>query len=204
MNPSEETTLRLKNLYHAYRHTTELDRKSMYFSPTCMQICRPTPTYAATTRGQIVQYLRDAQQGKVPVNNSLGTQARPEVLNDGIIQKTSHANKSVYTIRPLLPSEYEFGAEDNITPIHMTSDALHRIVKDQQWVGMRVDLWDEGPVDTCLLVKVQYWWRLERAEDGKGLEGDTEGYGWRQCMHDIMYLGPREGTEHQSGLDVLE
>lgn len=200
MAPSDDTISLLKKLYHTYRHTAELDRKGLYFSPTCMQICRPTPSYSATTRGQIVQYLQDAQQGKIPGIESSDDQAESKIPDDqGIL--TPRAGVEFYTIRPLRPSEYEFGVDTNIAPIHLTNEALESLAKDQQWVGMRVDLWDD---EAGLLVKVQYWWRLERIRDGEELEGDTEGHGWRQCMHDIMYLGPVDGIDSRTGLEMLE
>lgn len=54
---------------------------------------------------------------------------------------------------------------------------------------MRVDLWDSDP--KALLVKVQYWWRVEGGE-------------WLQILHDILYIGPRDGTEGSSRDKILE
>ena len=67
---------------------------------------------------------------------------------------------------------------------------------------MRVDLWDEGGEEDGLLVKVQYWWRFEEIPEHE--RGDEQAMGWRQCLHDIMYLGPKDGTEGEDGLEVLE
>jgi hypothetical protein len=201
MTPSNETISLLKQLYHAYRHTAELDRKGMYFSPTCMQICRPTPSYSATTREQIVQYLQDAQSGIIPGVDVSDDQAKSDIPDDQGILKTPRAGVDFYSIRPLRPSEHEFGTDENTAPVHLTNEVLQRLAKEQQWIGMRVDLWND---EEALLVKVQYWWRFERIRDGEDLEGDTEGYGWRQCMHDIIYLGPVDGIDSQTGLEVLE
>lgn len=54
------------------------------------------------------------------------------------------------------------------------------------WVGVMVDLWDEGGVHRdgmigVLLVKVQCWWTEEND-------------GWLQTLHGTMYLGQRDGT----------
>jgi hypothetical protein len=201
MASSDETTLLLKKLYHAYRHTAKLDRKGLYFSPRCMQICRPIPSFSATTREQIVQYLIDAQAGKIPGIDSSDDGAKSNVPGDEGILKTPRAGKDFYSIRPLLPSEYEFGSDENTAPIDLTNKELQRLAKEQQWVGMRVDLWDD---EAALLVKVQYWWRFERIREGDELEGDTDGHGWRQCMHDIMYLGPVDGIDSRTGLEMLD
>jgi hypothetical protein len=69
---------------------------------------------------------------------------------------------------------------------------------------MRVDLWDEGGEDEGLLVKVQYWFRLEETLERQRVMGDDGWMGWKQCLHDITYLGPKDGTEGQEGLEILE
>ena len=60
---------------------------------------------------------------------------------------------------------------------------------------MRVDLWSDGSVDEhgkreSLLVKVNYWWKKK---DGV----------WLQILHDIVYMGPRDGTEGLRG-EILD
>ncbi|KAF2866281.1 hypothetical protein BDV95DRAFT_584447 [Massariosphaeria phaeospora] len=206
MASSDGTVSQLKSLYHAYRHTEDLDRKGVYFSPSCMQVCRPTPSYAATTREQIVQYLRDAQQGIVPVEKPPTSVSDQVSGSETESQKNSHKSaRNVYTIRVLDPSERTFADDSIVAHAGMTSQGLHLKSDKEKWVGMRVDLWDEhGPMES-LLVKVQYWWRYELVKSGEEVEGDINGHGWRQCMHDIMYLGPKDGTEgKQEGLEVLE
>jgi hypothetical protein len=174
----------LKTLYHTYRHTSDFHQKGLFFSPTCMQICRPIPSYAATTREQIVQYLKDAEKGKVANQN----QSSGEQLT-----------KDRYTIRPLLPAEIEFSTPDVTEHIGHAPTELAQLAREEGWVGMRVDLWTEG-----LLVKVQYWWRRVSVVVGEEVEGDEGGMGWRQCLHDIMYLGKSDGTESEEGLEVME
>ncbi|KAH8724918.1 hypothetical protein GQ44DRAFT_682411 [Phaeosphaeriaceae sp. PMI808] len=186
------TELLIQKLYHSYRHTADIDQKGLFFSPNCMQICRPIPTYTAATRGEIVQYLKDAQQGNVPVESSAG---RP---------KNAMGALGVYTIRPLHPTEVEFGSSSATSALNCTPAQLLQKVNDESWVGMRVDLWDKGPSSKGLLVKVQYWWRKETIESGEEMDGDAEGLGWRQCLHDIMYLGPKDGSEGSEGLPLLE
>jgi len=112
----------------------------------------------------------------------------------------------VYTIRPLHASErLDFSTSAVTSSIDLTPSQLLQKSQDEGWIGMRVDLWDEGAAaEESLLVKVQYWWRKEAVEPGEEVEGDEQGKGWRQCLHDIMYLGPKDGTEGEEGLEVRE
>lgn len=205
--PTADTVAHIKHCYHAYRHTEDIDRKGFFFSPDCMQICRPAPSYAATSRDGIVQYLRDAQQGKIPVDilgsspthisdvsDHYETESRP---------KKSVQGRSVYIIRPLQPCEFEFGSDDIVAPIGLTVEQLKLKAVQEKWVCMRVSLWNEGG-EGSLLVKVQYWWRLEEIANHDQMMGDPPGTGWKQCLHDIMFLGPKNGTENDEGLEILE
>jgi hypothetical protein len=199
MSLSTETLIR--KLYHTYRHTSDIEQKGLFFSPTCMQICRPIPSFAATTRGQIVQYLKDAEKGKIPVEDvskQESMQTKGEEVND-----ENPKRRSLYTIRPLIPSEFEFSTSDITSAVHLAPTQLREQASAEKWIGMRVDLWDEGEANEGLLVKVQYWWREEDVVAGEEMEGDGEKKGWRQCLHDIMYLGPRDGSEGKEG-EVLE
>lgn len=206
---SQDILQHIKALYHTYRHTPSPSSKGVFFSPTCLQICRPVPSYSATSRAQIVQYLRDAERGKVPISQHADTDMQsisPErnPNKDGPVTRDT----SYYTIRPLHPSEHTFGTELATSAIGLTSSALENMSQREGWVGMRVDLWDEGS-EEGLLVKVQYWWRLETVSDeggvgDKGVEGEErDGKVWRQCLHDIVYLGPRDGTEGTEGIEIL-
>ncbi|RMZ72647.1 monocarboxylate permease [Pyrenophora seminiperda CCB06] len=206
--PSAETVVHLKQAYHVYRHTEDLDRKGVFFSPDCMQICRPIPSYAATTRQKIVQYLRDVQQGDIPVTKraspsstktSDGLNAQRQIAES----ENSAKDRSLYTIRPLSPSEFEFGSNEITTAIGLTVEQLKQKAIDEQWVGMRVDLWGEG-TKSGLLVKVQYWWRFEEIADGERVMDEKQAMGWRQCLHDIMYLGPEDGTQGVETTEVNE
>lgn len=195
--PSQEIEQRIKSLYHSYRHTSHIDAKGLFFSPACLQICHPVPTYCATSRSQIVQYLKDAQQGKVPLEHNVGSDDLASSSENVKEESTGH-----YTIRPLRESEYEFELEAATAAVGLTPAELRARAEAEGWIGMRVDLWDEGS-KAGLLVKVKYWWRLEAIADEGGLADDGGGKGWRQCLHDIMYLGPRDGTEGEEGLEVL-
>jgi hypothetical protein len=179
---SAETVAHIKQCYHSYRNTVNADRQGLFFSPNCMQICRPIPSYAATTREQIVQHIKEAARNS----------------------KKPAKGKSVYTIRPLQPFEFEFGNNDVTAPIGLTVEDLKHKALQESWVGMRVDLWDEGGEDEGLLVKVQYWFRLEETLERQRVMGDDGWMGWKQCLHDIIYLGPKDGTEGQEGLEILE
>jgi hypothetical protein len=198
--PTTDTVAYIKHCYHLYRHTENIDRKGLFLSPKCMQICRPTPSYAATSRDGIVQYLRDAQQGKIPGSSSNGTSNFSDSFETESQPTKPVEGRSVYTIRPLQCSEFDFGSDDIIAPIDLTVEQLKSKAVHEKWIGMRVNMWDEGGGD--LLVKVQYWWRLEgNAKREQG--GDLPVTSWRQCLHDIMFLGPKNGTENEEGLEIL-
>jgi hypothetical protein len=206
MPPTVDVDTLIRQLYHTYRHTSDIDQKGLFFSPTCMQICRPIPTFAARTREQIVQYLKDVAKGEIPVEDASKGQSFDtiEASRDGTPPTNSKSKpRSLYTIRILLPSEFEFSTPEATSAIHLTPSQLHQQADAEEWVGMRVDLWDEGDMNEGLLVKVQYWWRNEEVIAGEEMVDDVEGKGWRQCLHDIMYLGPRDGTEGKEG-EVLE
>ncbi|KAF1943020.1 hypothetical protein EJ02DRAFT_453741 [Clathrospora elynae] len=200
--PTADTIAQIKHTYRIYRHTQDLDRKGLFFSPGCLQICRPTPSYAATTRDQIVQYLKDAAQGRVPVETP---SAVPICLNVTSTPAKPAKGKAVYTIRPLKASEFDFSTDAITAPIGLNVEVLKQKAMQEKWVGMRVDLWDEGgEKEGGLLVKVQYWWRFEQVPEHERVLDETEGKGWRQCLHDIMYLGPRDGSEGGNGVKILE
>ncbi|CAO2654937.1 Nn.00g116700.m01.CDS01 [Neocucurbitaria sp. VM-36] len=198
----------IKDCYHAYRHTVDIDSKGLFFSSNCLQICRPTPSFAATTRKEIVQYLRDAQKGKIPVETPSASSKEildaTESQNDQTKSGTEAKGRSVYTIRPLQPLEFEFSTDDITAPVNLTAEELRHKAKQEKWTGMRVDLWDEGDDEAGLLVKVQYWWRLEEIPQNEQMVGETIGHAWRQCLHDIIYMGPKDGTEGADGQEILE
>jgi hypothetical protein len=172
----------IKQAYHLYRNTTDPDRQGLFFSPSCMQICHPIPSYTATSREEIVQYVKDAGQ-----------------------KSAKGKGKGVYTIRPLHASEFEFSTNEITAPIGFTPEELKQKAVQESWIGMRVDLWDEGDEEDGLLVKVQYWWRFEaNPEHERVMMGEEQAMGWRQCLHDIVYLGLKDGTEGEDGLVVLE
>lgn len=173
---SLEITNHLKQLYAAYRHTDDINLKGNFFSSTCFQVCRPRPSFAARNRETIVQYLHAAADQGTSLSSS------------------TTEKKGYYTIRPLRQDEFEFGTDEQVAPTGFaTAGELRQRAETEGWVGMRVDLWDVevGKEESeGTLVKVQYWWRKE--EDG-----------WIQILHDITYLGPRDGTEG-SHEEVLE
>jgi hypothetical protein len=197
---SSSPTTTIKQLYHAYRQTPDFDAQGLFFSPTCMQICRPIPTYAATSRAEIVKYAKDAAAGEVPTekDSSASTQKTDAVDSEG-----AQKEEKSYTIRPLDPSEYEFSTDAIAAHVGCKVADLEAKSKAEKWVGMRVDVWFGGAKKEGLLVKVQYWWRYEAVKEGEEVEGDTDGFGWRQCFHDIIYLGPKDGTQGGGGLEIF-
>jgi hypothetical protein len=191
--PSPQTVTLLTSQYHTYRHTLNLDTQGHFFSPTCLQICRPMPTYSATTRAQIVQYQKDAAWA-----SDLKAQENPKHVDANV--------RGVYTIRRLSSTEArDFSTQEITSQVGLSPDELGARADEQGWVGMRVDLWDEGaPLEGSMMVKVQYWWRWEDVALDEELEGDKEGKGWRQCLHDIMYIGQKDGSEREEGLEVRD
>ncbi|KAI8312282.1 monocarboxylate permease-like protein [Colletotrichum sp. SAR11_59] len=170
----------LKELYASYRHTKNIDAKGAFFSPSCYQICRPKPSFAARDRETIVRYLHET----APKRSSLSDE------DTGTLN-----SKGYYTIRPLTDAEHEFGTDEHVFPAGFSSaEDVKAKARSEGWVGMRVDLWDEPVVaidkDDSLMVKVQYWWRKE--------EG-----GWLQIFHDIKYLGSKDGSQGAGG-EILE
>ncbi|KAK2043419.1 hypothetical protein LZ31DRAFT_498965 [Colletotrichum somersetense] len=177
---SEDLVAHLKAIHHSYRHTADIDARGAFFSQSCYQICRPNPSFAARNRETIVGYLHDY--------------APKTTIATGASKKPNH--KSFYTIRPLRDDEFEFGTEEQVAAAGFASvEEVRDKALREGWAGMRVDLWDdlkEGQEgwENSLLVKVQYWWRKEND-------------GWIQIFHDIMYMGPRDGTEGLDG-EILE
>ncbi|KAH8896222.1 hypothetical protein GQ53DRAFT_743523 [Thozetella sp. PMI_491] len=180
-SPNPQIVEKLKQLYHTYRHTPSIDAKGLFFSPACSQICRPAPSWAATDRATIVRYLHETAADREAIFRYLGQPAAPETGSGG-----GADTKNYYTIRPLASAEWEFETDDITSAIGLTSAQLKEKAQREQWVGMRVDIWgDEGHVDgklQGLAIKVHYWWRQEGEE-------------WLQILHDILYIGPRDGTE---------
>lgn len=158
----------IKKQYHTYRHTRDIQAQGLFFSPTCMQTCRPNPSYCATSREQIVKYLADAKKGNIHSSSS----------SDSSTPKPKPSSRSRYTIRPLtLPTELEFGNPEVAKPIGFTPEDLVEKARNEGWVGMRVDLWDEGD-EEGLYVKVNYWWQKEGTQMGEETVGDVSGKGW--------------------------
>lgn len=183
--PSSAVADHLKKLYTAYRHTTDNAAKGLFFAINCRQICRPTPSYAAQDRATIVRYLNEASGLSVD--------------GSAVTKEEQNKKKSFASIRPLRPDEFEFGSDEQVQPAGFaTADDLKRHAEEHGWVGMRVDLWDEEASNAVdgqaqgTLVKVQYWWGREQKQDGE--EGD-----WIQVLHDIMYIGPLDGTQGNEG-----
>ena len=171
-----------------------------------------------------MQYLKDAAAGIMPVDSGLsklrgGINDSTSAKNDeedqsvgdtdvvagklkqlGDDHKPKSPSHNFYTIRPLSsPEATDFStptvtSHTGITPLQLLQKSL-----DEGWIGMRVDLC-EGD----LLVKVQYWWRWERIAAGEEMESDVGGMGWRQCLHDIVYLGARDGKEWGGEVEIRE
>lgn len=141
-----QITEHLKSLYAIYFRTADPDGKLQFYSPECMQICRPEPSYAARDRETIVQYVREAA---VNALDEQGQESR---------------EKSTYTIRPLRDDEFVFETDEIVSPIGYKSAELQQKAQEEGWMGMRVDLLVHQGFAKKLLVEVQYWWRKEGEE----------------------------------------
>ncbi|KAF5556435.1 hypothetical protein FPHYL_7936 [Fusarium phyllophilum] len=96
-------------------------------------------------------------------------------------------------MRPLLTSEKEdFATLEELAPAGFASlEEVREKAEVEKWEGLRVNMWTEDNKGRGILVKVQYWWR---EEDGA----------WKQILHDIMFLGPVDGTEKDGGGILVE
>jgi len=180
----DSVSQQLMKLYAEYRRAPSIEEKAAFFSPQCMQICRPYPFYGARDRDTIIRYLQE----------SAIAQSGIEVI-DQAVRSSSGATKGYYTIRPLRADEREFGNDEEAKLALASANEVYEKAKSEDWVGLRVDLWmdngtESGTVLDGLMVKVRYWWRKEGEE-------------WLQIMHHIIYLGARDGTEGSEG-EVLE
>ncbi|KAJ9608985.1 hypothetical protein H2200_006756 [Cladophialophora chaetospira] len=203
----------LKQLYHSYRHTEYIPSKAKFFSPTLMQVCRPIPNFSALNRDTVILYLINSagfddlesyERAQLsPATRGITTESTdPEAATDkateaapGIVKVKALSGKNYYSIRPLeSDEESEIPAEDVVAPLGMTPAQLNEMRQKEDWVGMRVDLWDDDSDGKGPLIRVKYWWRKEN------VNGEEE---WLQCLHDIMSIGERDGTEGEGG-QVLE
>jgi hypothetical protein len=171
---------KIKSLYDLYWRTADPDDKSRYYSPHCRQICRVNPSFAAKNPETIVQYLK---QYAVQDQN---------VASAGEGSK----KKGYYTIRPVKMEEIDFGTVEVVTPAGFsTPEEVKYQATQDGWVATRVDLWqksaDSENSASDMLVKVHYWWKNEDGE-------------WKQILHDILYMGPRDGTEGVDGHIIEE
>ncbi|KAF5620166.1 hypothetical protein F52700_11486 [Fusarium sp. NRRL 52700] len=180
-SPLEEE---LFKLYREYRETKSIDAKALFFSPECCQICRTDPDYAAKDRDTILRYLRESGQVLQRIYHEAGWD---------ISEMDPASVKSFYTMRPLHASEREdFATAKELVPAGFESlGEVRDKAEAEKWKGLRVNMWTEDNKGRGILVKVQYWWR----EDGDG---------WKQILHDIMSLGPVDGTEKDGGGILVE
>lgn len=180
MTVDMESVADLKELYAAYRHAPDIEAKSRFFSPECMQICQPYPSYAARNRDTIVRFLQESAKAESGI-----------AAIDDAIKRMDANTKHYYTIRPLRDGEFEFGTAEQVQQIGFSDpQELEAKARSEDWSGLRVDLWTDDGASKGLLVKVRYWWRRE--------DGDAT-----QILHHILYLGPRDGTEGIVG-EVLQ
>jgi hypothetical protein len=178
---SQNTEAHLRELYHAYRHTISIPQKGVYFSPTCLQVCRPIHAFAATNRETIIQYLIEAAGFK-------NLEEWEEAHRLGKDKDTLKRN--YYSIRPLSVAESEEVLEEDVTePLGISPEELKQTKIKEGWVGMRVDLWDEQDDGCFRFIEVKYWWRKEEGE-------------WTQCLHDIMSIDTREALPE--GDDLID
>ena len=174
MTSPDSTSTHLTALYRSYFNAPLPSDKATFYSTSCMQICRPDPSFAAKNADGIVAYLEAERTRSKPKDDPFkGRQAEPELQ--------VHCNRCSYTIRPLTSDEMEFGSDEVCLPAGFTAEQMRVKAQREAWRGMRVDLvLGDG---TGRVVEVRYWWRLEARDEGKDE--------WKQCLHDILYIGPQ-------------
>ncbi|KAF7555112.1 hypothetical protein G7Z17_g2459 [Cylindrodendrum hubeiense] len=181
----------LRDLYAKYRQTKELEGKGLFYAEECRQICRPDPSYAARNGATIVRYLAEAGELVGRILREAGQ------LEDGAAVG-SNTKGSYYTIRPVTADEADdFGTAEHVNPAGFSSvSEVRSKAKAENWVGIKVDMWMDDGDGKGLLVKAKYWFRLENQEN--------EGGDWKQILHDILFLGVRDGTEGSDGVLIKE
>ncbi|KPM44564.1 hypothetical protein AK830_g2036 [Neonectria ditissima] len=169
--------------YAEYRQTQDLEQKGLFYTPDCHQICRPDPSYAARDRATIVRYLGESGPLVTRILRDAGHLAADEEI--GSAPRTGY-----YTVLPLTDDEaQDFGTEKYVRPAGFASVAeVQSRAKAENWAGIKVDMWDDDGRDRGLLVRAKYWWKRDE------VAGE-----WRQVLHDILYLGVRDGTEGAGG-----
>ncbi|RFN49030.1 hypothetical protein FIE12Z_6670 [Fusarium flagelliforme] len=189
MSPATDTIHdHLSDLYREYRQTIDIPSKAIFFSPQCRQICRTNPSYAAKDRETIIKYLLEAG----PVIEDI---YRKEGWLDG---ENRGPPRSFYAVRPLNETEMsDFGTMEELQPAGFKSvEEVSKKAKDEKWEGLRVDMWTDDGDKRGILVKVQYWWRMEPLGSKAGT--------WKQILHDILYLGPRDGSEQDTIGEIIK
>ncbi|KAF5702593.1 hypothetical protein FMUND_13407 [Fusarium mundagurra] len=173
-----------EDLFKLYREYRETNDKTLFFSPQCRQICRTDPGYAAKDRDAILRFLDESGAVLQRIYHEAGWDIR---------EISPRSVKSFYTMRPLLTSEKEdFATVEELAPAGFTSlEEVRDKAKSEKWEGLRVNIWTQDNKGRGILVKVQYWWRVEDGE-------------WKQILHDIMFLGPVDGTERDGGGILVE
>ncbi|RGP77158.1 heat shock 70 kda 12b [Fusarium longipes] len=181
----------LRDLYRQYRQTKDINSKAAFFSPHCHQVCRTDPSYAAEDRETIIKYLLESG----PVIEEI---YRREGWLEDQTRISTDPPRSFYSMRPLTNTETsDFGTIKELAPAGFKSvDEVKEKAKVEKWEGLRVNMWTEDGADRGILVKVHYWWRMETSQSEDGV--------WKQILHDILYLGPRDGTEKDVGGEIIE
>ena len=166
------------------------------------------PNYCALNRDAVIQYLLEAagfkdnedyERKQSPSAAAESTKAttleNKDVIAPGKVKVKGLQEKSYYSIRPLKSDEErEILPEYLVAPLSMTPAQLDEQRRRESWVGMKVDLWDDEGDDKGRLIGVKYWWRKEVVDGGEE---------WLQCLHDIVSIGERDGSEGKDG-EVLE
>ncbi|KAM0350497.1 hypothetical protein ACHAPU_002976 [Fusarium lateritium] len=177
----------LSESYRQYRVTKTVESKADFFSSECHQICRTEPSYAAQDRDTIVRYLLESGDVLARIYKEAG-------WND---DESNGPPRSFYTMRPLTQTEAtDFGTVEVLAPAGFSSvEQVKARAEAEDWAGLRVNMWTQDDRSRGILVKVQYWWRKETS----GSAGE-----WKQILHDIMYLGPVDGTERDAGGELVK
>ena len=179
-NSDPQLLTHIHSLFQSYHQTTSIPDRGRFYSPSCMQICRPQPSYAARDSDTIVRFLHEAD-----ANNMNFNPAASAPTSHSTSEKSER--RPGFTFRGVTEEEFEFGGDEITKWVGLEEGEMREKALREGWVGTRVDL--RFPVQVVglesenagkggmMVVKVRYWWRKE------------EGGEWVQILHDILEMG---------------
>ncbi|KAK0613530.1 hypothetical protein B0T14DRAFT_414427, partial [Immersiella caudata] len=164
----------IQSLFQSYHQTASIPDRARFYSPQCMQTCRPQSSYSARDSETIVRYLHEADTNNMNFNPGSGSEPTSTLESKG-------GEEPGFTFRGITDEEFDFGGDEITKWVGLTELEMKEKALMEEWVGTRVDLRfpvvDSGNGEEgMMVVKVRYWWR-------------REGEKWVQILHDILDMG---------------